>query len=222
MFYTGHKILSIQLLVVLIRLANLYMGCNNLIVFETMGFHQEWWGHVQNNGLVFGITGWSCSERWGHVWKWGCVRNDGVVFKIIGSRSKQRACIWNDGVGLETMGLCSEWWSRVWIIGLEWRGRVRIIGLGFAHSKLDEITPNFAHVLLTCIVCFSIFFVRKKWADVLQFGSELPSEYLFDLTTGTATVVPNSDKGIFACGIFCTLREARTRTEGSSDNTLVG
>jgi len=41
MFYTGHKILSIQLLVVLIRLASLYMGCNNLIVFETMGFHSE-------------------------------------------------------------------------------------------------------------------------------------------------------------------------------------
>ena len=38
--------------------------------------------------------------------------------------------------------------------------------------------------------------------DVSQFSSELTSEYLFDLTTGTATSVPNTDKGNLACGIF--------------------
>jgi len=57
---------------------------------------------------------------------------------------------------------------------------------------------------------------------ISQFRSELTSEYLFDLTTATATAVPNTDKGIFACSIFCTPREAGTRTESGSDNTFVG
>jgi hypothetical protein len=48
------------------------------------------------------------------------------------------------------------------------------------------------------------------------------SEYLFDLTTGTATSVPNTDKGIFTCGMFCTLLGARTPTQGGSDDSFVG
>ena len=99
---------------------------------------------------------------------------------------------------------------------------ISVVKFALAHSKLHEITPNFAHILLTSISCLSIFFACREWADVSQFSSELTSECLFDLTTGTATSVPNTDKGNLACGIFCTPRRARTRTEGGSDNTFVG
>ncbi len=96
---------------------------------------------------------------------------------------------------------------------------ISVVKFALAHSKLHEITPNFAHILLTSISCLSIFFACREWADVSQFSSELTSECLFDLTTGTATSV---NKGNLACGIFCTPRRARTRTEGGSDNTFVG
>ena len=96
------------------------------------------------------------------------------------------------------------------------------MNFALAHSKFDEITPNFVHALLTGIICFSIFFVWREWVDVSQFHSELTSEYLFDLTTGTAMAVPNTNKGTFACGIFCTPQAVGTRMESGSDNTFVG
>ena len=109
------------------------------------------------------------------------------------------------------------------INNLMYSNLISVVNFALAHSKFDQITPNFAHALLTSIICLSIFFVWREWADVSQFSSELTSEYLFDLTTGTAMAVPNTDKG-FACGIFCTphWQEAGTWTEGGSDNTFVG
>ena len=108
------------------------------------------------------------------------------------------------------------------IDNLMYSNLINVVNFALAHSKFDEISPNFAHTLLTSIICFSFFFVWRESADISQFRSELTGEYLFDLTTGTATAVPNTDKGIFACGIFCTPREAGTRTESGSDNTFVG
>jgi hypothetical protein len=59
------------------------------------------------------------------------------------------------------------------------------------HSKLHEITQNFAYTLPIVIRWFPFFFVRREPDDVSQLSSELTSEYLFDLTTSVAVPVPN-------------------------------
>ena len=48
------------------------------------------------------------------------------------------------------------------IDNLMYSNLISVVNFALAHSKLDEITPNFAHGLLTCIICFQIFFVRKE------------------------------------------------------------
>ena len=41
MSYTTHEIPSVQLLVVLVRLASVYMGMQQFIVFEVIGSHSK-------------------------------------------------------------------------------------------------------------------------------------------------------------------------------------
>ena len=78
------------------------------------------------------------------------------------------------------------------------------------------------HTYYLQVLAVSQFFLHAESERMYHnsvLSSELTSECLFDLTTGTATSV---NKGNLACGIFCTPRRARTQTEGGSDNTFVG
>jgi len=42
------------------------------------------------------------------------------------------------------------------------RNLISVVNFALAHSKLDKITPNFAHALPTSIICFSIFFCVER------------------------------------------------------------
>ena len=45
------------------------------------------------------------------------------------------------------------------IDNLMYSNLISVVNVALAHSKFDEITPNFAHALFTSIICFSIFCV---------------------------------------------------------------
>ena len=48
------------------------------------------------------------------------------------------------------------------IDNLMYSNLISVVNFALAHSKLDKITPNFAHPLPTSIICFSIFFVWRE------------------------------------------------------------
>ena len=78
------------------------------------------------NGLIFEMVG-SCLRGWACVQKkWACVWNNGLTFKMVGLYSKWQACICskcgamfeNNGLVFKMTGSHLKWWGHVWEGGL--------------------------------------------------------------------------------------------------------
>ena len=134
--YTTHEIPSVRLLVVLVRLASVYMGMQQFIMFEVIGLHSKCGVVFWNNGLAVRTMGWVGNGRLafkvvglGSKW-WACVQSSGVELETEDSHSKQWGQAGNGGLAFKAVGVCSKWRARIWV-GSKRRAHFWSSGVGF-------------------------------------------------------------------------------------------